>query len=531
MKKTLILLIVSFTLLIIGTVVFAANSGSMDFSMGYTLIDDMDNPSVNQETFNYYEGFGVSIDNLMYRTDNGLNFNGNFYHTTMNNRNMTANLYKAGLFELSFFNNQYRRIYSSDGSKYTHRQTTGIKGSLQPAKNFKLHSGFKYSDRDGTAVYTYHPIYFEDVHTVNFMTASYNIGAEAFNENGRISFDYKKYISQDDAAPGYMYDRKADQYNLTFNTHLPSHEEVQLFGGYISREDKMDSLAANLKTTNTWGALRYYFGDQFTFNYRFIVTSTKHKPDVITTDNTYHTASIQKAWKRIGGIRLGYEIRKSDNDIIKTTTNGFFSDAWYNYNDLWYFRGRYTKYSREMDKGYILSGDRDKSLYLFSVKYTIKNYGSMSAKIEKRIKEYNDLYQLEEGYRSSKADYTKASSKLTLKEKSLGKLIFAYSYYVGKFEDISNTTTYEFSDNILSAWIIPNEIGPVAVSSGASYYRSRRDVDVEKFNYTGKIDWTFIPEHHLVAEYKLFTFDDFLVSANTYTSNIVEIKFIKNLTF
>ena len=531
MKKNILVLVVSFVLLSSCVVFATGTNGGMNVSLGYTIIDDYDNPSVSQETYNYYEGFALSIDNFRYSLNNGINFNGNFYNTTLNNRNIRFSSFKSGLYNLSLYNNQYRRIYDATGSKFTRRESSGIKGFVQPTKNIKFFGGFNYSDKDGLTSYTFRPILEVQDRSVNFTTYNYNFGGTVFDKHGNVTVDYKTFIAQDDEIPGFMHDRKATQLNITASSTVPNHEEIQLFAGYLSREDKMDSLTTNLKTTNGWGAVRYYFGDQFRFNYRLIMTSTEHFDNATTTDNNYHTASIQKDWDRIGGIRVGYEMRKSEDDINKASSNGYIIDGWYNYNQTWFFRGRYSSHTREVDEGSVLIGDREKSKHLFSVKYMLKDFGSMTGKVERQIKRYNDIADLGDGLVSSEANYTKASFRLSLKDKRFGKLIFTNSYYLGKYEDLSNETSYEFSDHILTATVIPREIGQFELLAGSSYYRSRRNVDAEKFNFTGSITWNFMSDHKIVAGYQVYTFDDLLVSPDTYTTNIVEIKFIKNLTF
>ena len=531
MKNIILLIVVSLVLLIASTPISAGDNGGMNVSMGYTIIDDYDNPSVNQETFNTYEGFGLSIDDFTYKMNNGIQFNGNFYNTTLNNRNIRVSAFKSGLFKLSFYNNQYRRIYDATGTKYTRREATGIKGDFQPSKNFKIFGGFNYSDKDGITSYITRPVVLVDERAVNFTNYTYNFGASAFNKNGKISLDYKTFVSQNDEIPGFMNDREATQFNLIANTFIPSNENIHLFAGYLSREDKMDSLTTTLKTTNMWGAVRYYLNDQVRFNYRLVLTSSEHEENASTTDNNFHTASVQKDWKNLGGVRVGFELQSSEDEINSTKTNGLIVDGWYNHNATWFFRGRYSAHKREIDKGSVLINDSEKAKHLFSVKYLIKNYGSMSGKLEKRIKRYNDIDDFGNGLVSSEADYTKASFKLSLKDKRYGKIIFSNSYFLGKFENLSDTTSYEFSDHVLSTTIYPKSVGDFDIMSGASYYRSRRDLDVEKFNFTGSVTWNFRADHQFVVSYQAFTFDDLLVSADTYTSNIIEIKVIKNLTF
>lgn len=529
MKNLFLLLIVSF-LLILSSIAVAENNGEVQLSFGYTSIDGDDNQSVSQETHNLYEGFSFSIENFRYKTNQGINFNANLLNTTRNDRNLRFSAYKPGLFNLSVYNKQYRRIYSTDGVDFTRRESTGMKVTVQPQKNFKLFGGFNYVDKDGTVSYDLRPI----IESVSYKTAytqyDYNFGATGFCNYGRLTVDFKNVTYQDDAAPGFSMDRTADQFNLTINTAIPNHKNIQLFGGYLSREDKMDSTTVTLKTTNGWGAVRAYLKNDFTLNFRMVLASTEHENLLSNTDNNYYTFSAMKTFKRAGGVRVGYEIRSSENDFSKTSATGYLLDGWYNIND-WYFKGRYSFISSEVDKGSVLIGDNEKSKSFFSAKYKLKDFGSATGKVEKRTKEYNDIANAGQTLDQSKIDYTKASFELALKDKRYGKIIFGSSYYLGEYENMSADSLYEFSDYVVSTTLIPRSFSNIDFSATANYYRSRRDSDIEKFNMSVTAAWEFIPDHSITGTYKAYSFDDLLVAADTYTSNIIEFKFIKNLTF
>ena len=530
------------------TPVLLAAGGEMKIGTGYTFLDEMDNLSVYQGTSNLYEGFAFSVEDFKYGFDNGINLNGNFVNTTLKNRNLSFNAYKSGLFNMSASHFRYRKFYNADGSYYSKRERTNFNASIQPSKKLKLFGGVNVLDKEGITDYSYIPLQFEFTDTVEYYQTTYNVGATGFCEYGSLTAEIRNTIFMDDQYEGFDGDRRSDQFKLNFYTKIPDHDEYQVFGGYLQRNDKMDSTTVELKTTNFWGGMRAYFKKQYMFTYRMIAASSEDVDDNFTTDNMYHTFAVQKTFARDGGIRVGYELKSTEDDFSKTSGNGFLVNGWYQYNNTWFFKGRYSFASSEVDNGSVLLSDVDRSKHMISIQYVFPKYGNMIGKVEKKIKEYNDISNIGSTLVSSKADYTKASFKLTLHEAKYGKLIFTNSYYLGKFENASEETSYEFSDHVLSTSLIPRSFGPLTAAVNGTYYRSRRDVDVEKFNFNSAVLWNLYKDFSFEVKYSVYAYNDlkgvtletealpdnvtqYEASGIAYTSNIVEIKLIKNLQF
>ncbi|KAA3636386.1 MAG: hypothetical protein DWP97_02870 [Calditrichaeota bacterium] len=518
-------------LCLFATPLLLAAGGEMKVGAGYTFLDEMDNLSVYQGTSNLYEGFAFSVEDFKYGFDNGVNLNGNFVNTSLKNRNLAFSAYKSGLFTMSASHYRYRKIYSADGSLFTKRERTNFKASVQPSDKFKLFGGYNIIEKDGITDYSYSPLQFDFTDTIGYTQFTYNVGATGFCEYGSVTAEIRNTVYQDDQSEGFLNDRTSDQFKLHFYTKIPDYDEYQVFGGYMQREDKMDSTTVELKTTNFWGGLRAYFKDQYMFTYRMIAASTEDVDDNITTDNSYHTFAVQKSFARDGGIRVGYELKSTEDEFNKTSGNGFLINGWYQLDNSWFFKGKYSFASSEVDDGTILLSDVERSKHMISIQYVFPKYGNIVGKAEKKIKRYNDIANVGTSLASSEADYTKASLKLTLKEAKYGKLIFTNSYYLGKFENLSDETSYEFSDHVISTTVIPRSFGQFTVAVNGTYYRSRRDVDVEKFNFNSTVMWDMLNDLSFEAKYSAYTYDDLMAVIDTYTANIVEIKFIKNLSF
>lgn len=507
-----------FALLMLTSATLFANEGELKIKLGGVVVDDQDNLGVNQETFNTYEGFAFSIYDFRYDTDAGFGFNADLKNITLNNRNLRFNAYKPGLFNISVFNNQYRRTYDEKGEKFTRRESSGIKGFIKPSDNIKLFGGFNYNDKNGISSSIYSPVADTIELSTDYSQYSYNFGTNLFSTYGNLSFEYKNIVFQDDL--NFSNDREANQYNISISTSFPDYDKLKLFGGYFSREDKLDDYTTKLESSSIWAAAKLYFNQNWKLDYRLVLSNSKHS-DVRETDNTRHTFSLSKAWTGYGGLSFGYEMIDSDDTIDKTSSSGLVLRGWYKYQNKVHIKAKYSAANKDVDEGSTIYGKEERSHSNISIKYVANDWSTLKGKIDKRIKEYIEL--------NSKVDYTQASGSIYLKKKDLGKLSFTAAYYLGEFKNQSTNVNYEFSDHVLSANISPELNDKFEVWTGATYYRSRRDIDLEKFNFNFGISWKFIPEHQVALKYKAYTFDDLLIINNTYTANIIEISLIKDL--
>ena len=517
--KKIFVLFPLITLLILSSSALLANEGELKIKLGGVIIDDQDNQGVNHETYNTYEGFGLSLYDFRYETNDGFGFSADLYNVTLNNRNLRFSAYKPGLVKISIYNNQYRRTYDPDGVNFTRREASGVKGTIQPIRNLKIFGGFDYTDKNGKSYNVYHPVADTVELSTDYTQYSYNFGASGFCPFGNLTFEYKSFIFQDDL--DFSNDRKADQFKVSLFSTFPNYDPLKFSFGYFSRKEKLDDYTTELKTDIIWGATKLYFKDGLMADYRLVLAQSDHTGNDLKTDNNRHSFSVTKAWKGAGGLGIGYKLGSSDNSIDKTTTKGFLFNGWYNLQQKWYFKGKYSVVNKEVDDGTTLLGHEDRSRHFLSVKYADKNWGSLKGKVEKRIKEYEEL--------NSKVDYTSASVGLLLKKANIGKLSLSGTYYLGQFENQSTVVNYEFSDHLLSVYIYPHIGGKFDVWTGATYYRSRRDIDLEKFNFTFGVSWEFTPAHHLKAKYKAYTYDDLMITSGTYTANILEFNCIRDL--
>jgi len=516
-----ILMIIAVMLWIVPAVTFATDvDGDMKVKIGYVFTDEKDNLSVNQETFNTYDGFALSIEDIQIATSNGYNFYGDFTNVTLNNRNMNFTASRLGLLKLSFYNNQYRRIYNKSGTYYTRRESTGMNGEFTPYENIKIFGGFYYNDKDGSQISVYRPVYDSVEYTTNYTQYSWNIGTTVKYNESTITGEYRSVVFQDDT--DFSLDREAKQFRLSLFSFLPTERKIAVSGGFLYRRDWMDKREQELKTYTGWFGTNVYFKDDIKFDYRFVATQADHSDVIENTHIYHHTAAISKNWKGQGGARFGFDYRTYDDKQEKASSNGILFDGWYKKQN-WTAKGKFSQINKGDDKGRTHIGDQQRSKYSLSIGYNDKKWGGLKGRIEKQLKEYDDL--------DAKADYTSSSLELVYKYEKLGKMVASFSYVLGEFENTINELDFEFTDKLVNLYLYPNSFDKFEFAAGATYYRSERDYDLEKFNLNIKVSYEFMADYFIAGKYRAYTYDDLLVADNTYTANIVEVNLIKKLNF
>ncbi|MFQ5454482.1 MAG: hypothetical protein ACE5D6_09895, partial [Candidatus Zixiibacteriota bacterium] len=245
-----------------------AGEGEGDVKFGYTFIDEEGNLSTYQESYNLYEGFGVSFNDFRYVADNGINFNADLDNTTLENRNLRFSTYKPGLFSISVNHNKYRRIYNPEGTNFTRRQTSGVQAKVMPSKNIKFFGGFNQTNKDGDNFQILSPVIDTSIYSTDYSHKTFNFGGQGFCPYGNLRIEARSSDFSDelDAAN----DRESNSINISAFSRIPNHRWITLAGGYNFRQDKIKARTVELKTNQIWSSTKIYFRKNNTFEYRIL---------------------------------------------------------------------------------------------------------------------------------------------------------------------------------------------------------------------------------------------------------------------
>lgn len=513
----IIIITISLIALLVSTSL--ASEGTAVVKLGYIMPDEMDHLGVNQETFNTYEGLALSFEDIRYQFENGVNLSGALTDLTLENRNLRLSVTKPGLISFSVNHNKYQRIYDANSDYKTRRMSTGFNGYIKPQKNIKLYGGFSNIEKEGTTELVYRPVIDSFHYEQDYQQYTYNYGAEGLWSYGRIKTEYKESYFYDDIE--FANDRKSKMFNINFYTSIPQYKHISIAGGLIKRDDDYYDRDIMLESKSIWGAAKVLLKKDVTLNYRLVSTTTDHSETTDETSNILNSLSITKKWLSQAGLTFAYEHHSSDEKINHTISNGIILSGWLRANSKWLVKGRYSFIGKETDHGTTLIGDVDRSRVMFKIRYHDAVWGGWEGKFEQRIKEYKEF--------SSRSDYTSYSTRLFLNSKIYGKFVVGYSYYLGEYANQTALTTFEFTDHIINASYYPLPFKQFQFGLSGNYYRTQRDLDVEKFSANINAKWEVHPGSFIEGKYRVYTFDDWQVAANTYTANIIEITFIKEL--
>jgi len=534
-KNTTVYMTIISLLILSGTFLVTSSQGSEgsgSVKLGYVLTDEEGGLGVNQETYNTYEGLGLSFNNFSYFLGNGIGFKADLKNVTLNNRNITATAFKPGCFNLTVHHDQYRRTYDSSGNNFTRRRTRSAQASIRPIKYVEVFGGYSRTDKHGRTNDAVPETL--DTTLVDFTYTSYNIGVNVFDRYGNVRMEYRRNDYANVAKAGIANSsREADVFRISGSSMVPRYNWITLAGGFNYRKDAPDEGSFELKTNQGWGAVRANLPSNFTGEYRISFARTEQTREDRETDNVLNTISVGKTWSGRFGLRVGYENRISDDLINRTESQGFLTNAWFNYKRRLFLKGMVVLRDQDVKTGATLTGDETITRHKFSATYRDPAWGSFSVQWKGQVRKHDPALAIRDTLSNneinSRIDYNVLSSKLNLKAADLGRMIISYSYYLGQYENNSAEDNYEFSDHIIRGTIYPREYRGVELSFSGTYYRSRRDNDVEKFRLTFGGSYAFLNDHRIGVEYHVFNYDDFFFPNNFYTGNIVELYVTKDL--
>jgi hypothetical protein len=497
----------------------AGAAGNGIVKVGYTIMDEEGNKSVNQGTFNYYPGLAFSLEKFNYNLKNGLRFNADLKNISLNNRGMTFGVNKPGLFGLQMTNHQYRRTYDFDGSSFTRRRQTG--GSLWffPNRHIKLFAGGTLTGMAGNIVDLYNTEGFGSRVNLDYSQKSYNAGLRLNCQGRMFQVEYwaTDYTDNINAAR----DQKRAVIRLDALMPIPNYEQVILSGGFRHFETKFTQTDFVLSSNTVWGGANYNFAKYLTLNYNFIFDRTGSDSDYIATDNIAHTIYAGYNSLGKGGLTVGYQNDINDDFENKVKANSYYLSGWFIPAKYWEIRGEYGNRAEKMEDGWRLTGDEDRTRYKISARFKPLTFGSITIKYENRHRKNDQLL--------SETDFNRLSADGNLRISGFGDISGGYSYATGDYKN--RTSQFKFADHLLFGEINSIELfNHIVVGFGAQYYRSRRDLDIESFMLNLKIKYRFINNHYLEIIYNAHNFDDFIVNDRYYTANIVEINLIKDLS-
>jgi hypothetical protein len=488
--------------------------------VGYTYTDLEGNLGVNQGTFNLYDGATMSLENFSAALDNGYRVNADLYNLTLGNRRLRFGVTRPGLMGVSVNHSAYRRYYDFNGDVATKRHMTDGRVWWQAHKAVRLYGDFGFNNLSGEISPVYNTAENGLFNRVDYSNARYGIGL-TYRQNRRTgTVEYRGTSFSDDLSGAN--DRGTRRMRVSLATPVPRFEDVAVNGGFqsfrVAVEGRSDSLFAN----TLWGGARWHFRDGYSVRYSFLFDRARRTGDPVATDNLVHALYAGKVWRGRAGVTAGYQRRFKDDLRVKRTGNNWSLSAWAKPWTFLTLDAGHGSEKMEVDAGQTLTGERERDGGWASAKYT-RDIGWLRLKVSGRSTEYEEI--------GAKADYTRVAADTWLDLPEWGQLSGAYSFSKGKYENTSGQ--FEFNEQVVSGDITSREWQRARLGLGGTYYRSKKDTDVEAFTVRVSGRYTHMNGLGLEVVYSSHNYDNFAdphpICTEYYTDNVVEVSLTYDL--
>lgn len=512
-------------ILLMMTMAAMAGEAKGEFKMSYTYEDEEGSEAVEQTSYNEYEGFGLSLEDFLWTFGEGYRLDADFKNITLNNRNLRLGIQRDGLYRLDLFNNQYRRVYSFDGSKFTRRYNTGGNFWFNAHKYLKIYGGLSNFGRSGNQLNVF-DVFDQNATPVpteiDYGQTDYHFGLN-FNQKGRmLTAEFRGSSFTDNNDSGRDQDRQAIK--LWGFVPVPNYEWIRLNGGFRHFETKYKESDFKISANTVWGGAQVYLPFNLSFTYYGMLDRAQSDSELVATDNMVHAIYGTYTFPRKAGLTVGYQFDTVDDIDDEVEANTVYIYGWLRPVPKLDIRAEFGSRAEDMFTGSRTLGNTDQLKHRLTVKYKINNYDYIRGKLMVRSRE-SDLLGTEVDFmRSSLDGYYKLTSYADL---SVG-----YSYTDGKYTDLSST--FEFNDHLVYGDLIltdPLSFEGTMLSFGGMYYKSERDLDIERFTLRFGAEYNLFRDYYLEAKYDVLNFDDLTVDNRYYTSNVVTISLNKRFNY
>ena len=519
--KRLLLLLALLTALPFGLVAHA-QSYSGQVSLGFVWMDEEGDLSVNQPTFNQYEGVAFSLRQFRYGFKDGTYVFGDLKNLTLNNRNLRAGVSRPGLFYLSLDSKQYRRIYSADGGNATQRAVSGGQAWVQPHRNVKVFGGYSLTYRRGSFVELYELGGPPPARAVDFKNRWYNAGVVVGERLRSIELEYKGQSYTD--ALGVSDDYTTRRYRISGRSAVPRYENLWVNAGYELYQRQRQTLGDSLNTNLGWGGLRLNLKDGWTARYSFVWDRSRATSEPVATDNIVNSFVAEKTFAQRAGVGAGYRYQLKDDVFHELSGHSFFASGWIRPMPKLDLRADLGTSSLDDKENTTITGDQDFTRFRVAATYH-DTPGRLRIRYENREQTRDDI--------GSTIDVDRLGADLTLKREKYGTLTLSYNNIQGEYIDVANT--FEMDDHLFDGLLESATWHGVQALFGGTYLSSKGDLDTERFSVKAGGRYTFAKRYTLEAIYTAHNFDDFVDANNPglytryYTANIVEVNLISEL--
>lgn len=487
--------------------------------VGQTFVDDEGDRSVNQSSYNIYEGTALSIENLQYCSDNMVRVTGNFRNISLNNRNLSLSISKSGFAGLSLRNSQYRRVYSSAGDAYTRRNRTSGDIWVQVHEFVRLTGGYGVTNKKGQRLELFEPETAIGREEMDYTLTRYDVGASVYYQSHQLNVSYRGSKFEDEKDP--IFDRTTGRFQITGSAPLPRLAAVTVNAGFQNYQTTIKNRPDTLKANTAWGGLRYFGPHQISLRTSFVFDRARRTGDLTASDNLLYAVYVGKNWQKHAGVVVGYQHRINDDVRDEITATGYSVSLWGRPYPKLLLRADYGSDAKEVKTGRTLTGDQNYTRFSGSARYDLGMSSYARIKFSSRNTENKEI--------GSEADFDQVALELSLNRPEYGTAQLAYSLLEGQY--VNSSGGFYFKDHVLTADLLSRSYRKIQVGFGATYMRGKEDIDIESSQLRFSGLYSFLKDHEFSIVYRVFNYDDFKddspIYSKYYTSNVVEVSVAK----
>lgn len=489
--------------------------------VGQVIVDEEGDRSVEQGSFNIYEGMAFSLENLKYNTASGIRVRGDFKNVTLNNRNITFGVSKSSTFGVTVRNNRYRRIYSSEGDSFTRRTRSSGDLWVQPHKYVRLYGGYGLTAKKGQMLELFEPGTAVGRDDVDYKHTFYNAGVRLTYQRYQLTAGYRGSSFKDDNFP--IDDRTTGRFEITSAGPVPRLPQLFFNAGFQNFRTKIEDRNDTLLANTAWGGLRYFGPHQISVRTSFVFDRARRSGDLSATDNIAYSLHVGKDWQRYVGVVVGYRYQINDDVHDELNTTGYSFSVWTRPTAKLLVRGDYGSSTEEVTSGHTLSGDEEYSRFAGSIRYSLTEGSYARAKYASRKIENDEI--------GSSADFVQTGLELVGHSLKYGDANISYTLLDGDY--VNTGGEFSFRDHLLLGDLMSPVYHNLQAGFGGTYMRGKEDVDIERSQLRFTCLFSFMEDHQISAVYRVFNYDDYAddspIYSKYYTANIVEISIAKRL--
>jgi len=511
------------------TLAMAEWHGGGSIGIGYTFLDQTGDRSVSQETYDLYEDPGFSIRNFRLESSGHYELTGNLENINLDNRNIYLRFRRPGRVSISGQHQKSRRIYDFDGRQRTYRDRSAFDIALIPHRAVKLLGGYAQSGREGSfLLFGGQPFSGlgeglgsdepAEVLSDYSMTAYY-FGAQLRHRKSMIEGRYRHTGFTDDLDGNQ--DRQGQYVRVHAFTPVPRVGRMIFTGGFLTGWNEVESRDEKRKKNSFWGGLTWTVQPAWILSYKLLLSRIDNEAEGIETDNAVSTLFLTRRFPAKAEISLGYEFRSQDDLTDRTETNAFVVKGAARPTENVRLKGQFAFSREEDDDRTTLVGSEEITRYRCEFRYDHPAGHGLTLRYRDRRRDFADI--------GSKADFKTISSTLTFSLLGWGQGFGTYAYSNGDYANTSST--FRFEQHVATARVTTKRCRRLRLTSGLTYLRSRRHIDIEKIIFSVGVNVGLTRGYQFNARYNAFNYDDFMVIDRYYTANAVAVDIQKELNF